>query len=114
MEDVKPRNVVTSDLYPGESDLHELAAAHARLATHGVFAGDDGYDLATLAAAVYREGWSYRIDRVVGLLGYEAEVRRQDGSVRHLGMGWDSAVALAFALSSAFAARSAFPPSHPK
>ncbi len=102
---------MTKELYPGESDLHELAAAHARLAEYGVLAGNEGYDLAILAAAAYREGWSYRIDRATGMLGYEAEVQMRDGVTRHRGMGWDSAVALAFALSSALAARSV---SHPK
>jgi hypothetical protein len=105
MEETNRGNVVTSDLYPSDSDLRDLAAAHVRLAAHGVLAGGDGYDLSVLAAAVYSGGWSYRIDRAVGALGFEAEVRLQDGTTHHRAMGWDPAVALAFALSSAFAAR---------
>lgn len=96
---------MASNLYPGERDLQDLAAAHAQLTAHGVPAGAQGYDLAVLAAAVYASGWSYRIDRATGMPGYEAEVQIQDGVTRHRAMGWDPAVALAFALSTALATR---------
>jgi hypothetical protein len=96
---------VASNQYPGERDLHDLAAAHAKLTAHGLLAGAQGYDLTILAAAVYASGWSYRIDRATGMPGFEAEVQMQDGVTRHRAMGWDPAVALAFALSAALAPR---------
>src|SRR5690349_5181696 len=95
---------MSSDPYPSAGDIHELAAAHAVLAAHGVLAGASGYDLTTLAAAVYAAGWSYRIDRAMGMPGFEAEVRLRDGVTSHRAMGWEPAAALAFALSTAHAA----------
>jgi hypothetical protein len=68
-------------------------------------AGVGGYDLTTLAAATYRFGWSYRIDRSAGRLGYNAEVQSPDGLLRSHAVGWEPEVALAFALSTALTAR---------
>lgn len=96
---------MVSEVYPGAGDERDLAAAHAVLAAQGVQAGVDGYDLAVLAAAVYAAGWSYRIDRATGMPGYEAEVQMGDGITRYRTVGWDPAVALAFALGTAFEAR---------
>ena len=81
------------------------AKAQAFAAEHGVAAGVDGYDLTTLAAATYRFGWSYRIDRATGMPGYDAEIQLPDGMTRHRAMGWEPDVALAFALSAALTAR---------
>lgn len=96
---------MSSDPYPGVNDRWDLAIAHAVLAENGVPAGDGGYDLATLAAATYRFGWAYRIDRAVGMSGYDAEIQLPDGKTRHQAMGWEPEVALAFALSTALTAR---------
>jgi hypothetical protein len=101
---------MSSDPYPSAGDTHELAAAHEVLAAHGVPAGASGYDLTTLAAAVYAAGWSYRIDRAMGMPGFEAEVRLRDGVTSHRAMGWEPAVALAFALNTALAAHLVLPP----
>ncbi|MDQ2654526.1 MAG: hypothetical protein M3Z20_15960 [Chloroflexota bacterium] len=101
---------MSSDPYPSAGDTHELAAAHEILTTHGVLVGASGYDLTTLAAAVYAAGWSYRIDRAMGMPGFEAEVRLRDGVTSHRAMGWEPEVALAFALSTALAAHLALPP----
>lgn len=92
---------MSSDPYPGVNDRWDLAIAHAVLAEHDVPAGVGGYDLATLAASTYRFGWSYRIDRSAGLLGYSAEVQSPAGDLRAQAVGWEPEVALAFALSKA-------------
>jgi len=96
---------MSRDPYPGVGDRWDLAVAHALLAEHGVLAGDGGYDLTTLAAAVYRCGWSYRIDRSAGRHGYNAEVQSSAGILRSHAVGWEPEVALAFALSMALTAR---------
>lgn len=96
---------MSSDPYPGVGDRWDLAVAHAVLAEHGVPAGVNGYDLTTLAAATYRLGWSYRIDRSAGRLGYSAEVQSLDGLLRTQAVGWEPEVALAFALRTAVTAR---------
>lgn len=96
------------DRYPNEVDLRALGDAHGQLAANGVAPGANGYDLDTLAAAAYGNGWSYRIDRSAGALGYQAELHPQIGSARHpLGsaIGWEPAVALSFALCHAFEGR---------
>lgn len=93
--------------YPTLTDLHELAGVHARLATHGIVAGAQGYDLDLLAGATYQQGWAYQIDRVAGLRGYQAAVQtpfRAPRTHRIGGMGWNPAVALAFALCAALEA----------
>jgi hypothetical protein len=97
---------MSSDPYPGVSDKWDLAVAHALLAVHGVPAGVGGYDLTTLAAATYRFGLSYRIDRLAGGQGFSAEVQSQDSVLRHQAAGWEPEAALAFALSKALTARS--------
>jgi hypothetical protein len=94
--------------YPNTDDLQELADAHKDLATAGIAAGPEGYDVDTLAAAAYDQGWSYRIDRAAGVLGYRVEVRPQGGTtVQPLvsAVGWEPEVALAFALSQALIRR---------
>lgn len=99
---------MASNHYPNEVDLRALDVAHEQLAAHGVAPGAHGYDLDTLAAATYGHGWSYRIDRSAGALGFQAELHAQHGSTRHpLGSatGWEPAVALSFALSNALEGR---------
>jgi hypothetical protein len=109
MRDVRlPGVFMAIDPYPDDVDLRKLADAHGRLAANGIVAGADGYDLHTLAAALYRYGWSYRIDRPAGSQGYQAELHPQHGSARSaLGsaIGWEPAVALSFALCNALEAR---------
>jgi len=86
-------------------DRWDLAVAHAFLAEDRVLAGVSGYDLATFAAVTFRFGWSYRIDRSAGRLGYNAEVQSPGGVLQSQAVGWEPEVALAFALRTALTAK---------
>ena len=91
---------MTLELYPNDDDQHALLEAQEVLAASGVAAPPSGYDVSTLAAAVYARGWAYRIDRSAG--SFQAEIRPQrDGATQPLGIksGWTADVALAFALA---------------
>ena len=93
---------MTIELYPNDDDQLALLEAQRILAASGVAAPSAGYDLTTLAAAVYARGWAYRIDRAAG--SFQAEIRPQrDGANQPLGFksGWTADVALAFALAQA-------------
>jgi hypothetical protein len=93
---------MTIELYPNDDDQLALLEAQRILAASGVAAPSAGYDLTTLAAAVYARGWAYRIDRAAG--SFQAEIRPQrDGANQPLGIksGWTADVALAFALAQA-------------
>src|SRR5215211_2913448 len=93
---------MTLELYPNDEDQLALLDAQRILAGSGVAAPPSGYDLTTLAAAVYARGWAYRIDRAAG--SFQAEIRPQrDGANQPLGIksGWTADVALAFALAHA-------------
>ena len=93
---------MTLELYPNDDDQRALLEAQEVLAASGVVAAPSGYDLTTLAAAVYARGWAYRIDRSAG--SFQAEIRPQrDGANQPLGTkaGWTADVALAFALAHA-------------
>jgi hypothetical protein len=93
---------MTLELYPNDDDQLALLDAQRILAASGVAAPSAGYDLTTLAAAVYARGWAYRIDRAAG--SFQAEIRPQrDGANQPLGIksGWTADVALAFALAQA-------------
>ena len=93
---------MTLELYPNDDDQRSLLEAQQILAASGVAATPSGYDLTTLAAAVYARGWAYRIDRAAG--SFQAEIRPQrDGANQPLGIksGWTADVALAFALAQA-------------
>jgi hypothetical protein len=93
---------MTIELYPNDDDQLALLEAQRILAASGVAAPSAGYDLTTLAAAVYARGWAYRIDRSAG--SFQAEIRPQrDGATQPLGTksGWTADVALAFALAHA-------------
>src|SRR4051794_29320745 len=93
---------MTLDHYPNDDDQRGLLEAQQILAASGVVASPSGYDLTTLAAAVYARGWAYRIDRAAG--SFQAEIRPQrDGANQPLGIksGWTADVALAFALAQA-------------
>lgn len=99
---------MTVEPYPNDADLQELAEAHEQLATAGVAAGSNGFDLDSLAAAAYVHGWSYRIDRAGGMLGYSVELRPQSGTALQpfvSAVGWEPEVAMAFALSQALIRR---------
>jgi hypothetical protein len=93
---------MTLELYPNDDDKSALSEAEQVLAASGVAAAPSGYDLTTLAAAVYARGWAYRIDRSAG--SFQAEIRpHRDGANQPLGIksGWTADVALAFALAHA-------------
>ncbi len=93
---------MTLELYPNDDDHRALLEAQDVLAASGVAAPASGYDLTTLAAAVYARGWAYRIDRSAG--SFQAEIRPQrDSATQPLGTksGWTVDVALAFALAHA-------------
>ena len=93
---------MTLELYPNDDDQQALLEAEQVLAASGVAAAPSGYDLTTLAAAVYARGWAYRIDRSAG--SFQAEIRpQQNGANQPLGTksGWSADVALAFALAQA-------------
>jgi hypothetical protein len=93
---------MTLDHYPNDDDERALLEAQEVLAASGVAAAPSGYDLTTLAAAVYARGWAYRIDRSAG--SFQAEIRsQQNGANQPLGAksGWTAEVALAFALAHA-------------
>ena len=93
---------MTLEPYPNDDDQLALLEAQRILAASGVAAPPSGYDLTTLAAAVYARGWAYRIDRSAG--SFQAEIRPQrDGATQPLGTkaGWTADVALAFALAHA-------------
>jgi len=104
---------MTLELYPNDDDHRSLLEAQQILAASGVTATPSGYDLTTLAAAVYARGWAYRIDRAAG--SFQAEIRaQQNGANQPLGAksGWTADVALAFALAHALvrqAERSGYP-----
>jgi hypothetical protein len=93
---------MTLELYPNDDDQRALLEAQQILAASGVASTPSGYDLTTLAAAVYARGWAYRIDRSAG--SFQAEIRaQQNGANQPLGAksGWTADVALAFALAHA-------------
>jgi hypothetical protein len=93
---------MTLEHYPNDDDQSALLEAQQVLAASGVAPAPSGYDLTTLAAAVYARGWAYRIDRSAG--SFQAEIRPQrDGATQPLGTksGWTADVALAFALAHA-------------
>ena len=90
------------EAYPNDDDQRALLSAWQVLAASGVEAAPSGYDLTTLAAAVYARGWAYRIDRAAG--GFQAEIRpHRDATTQPLvaEAGWTADVALAFALAQA-------------
>ncbi|MDP9366124.1 MAG: hypothetical protein M3Q10_18215 [Chloroflexota bacterium] len=90
--------------YPDAQDLRDLVVAHELLAALGIPAGPGGYDVDTLAAAVYAHGWRYAIDRTAGGTGFRAELRPSRGMTQvpaGFGVGWEPEVALAFALAQA-------------
>ena len=91
---------MTQEAYPNDDDQRSLSSAWQVLAASGVPSAPSGYDLTTLAAAVYARGWAYRIDRAAG--GFQAEIRsQQNGATQPLvaEIGWTADVALAFALA---------------
>ena len=93
---------MTLELYPNDDDQQALLEAQQVLAASGVAAAPSGYDVSTVAAAVYARGWAYRIDRSAG--SFQAEIRPQrDGATQPLGTksGWTADVALVFALAHA-------------
>lgn len=93
---------MTLELYPNDDDQRALLEAERVLTASGVAAAPSGYDLTTLAAAVYARGWAYRIDRSAG--SFQAEIRPQQNAANQplgIKLGWTADVALAFALAHA-------------
>ena len=93
---------MTQESYPNDDDQRALLNARQVLAASGVAAAPSGYDLTTLAAAIYARGWAYRIDRAAG--SFQAEIRPQrDGTTQPFvaEVGWTAEVALTFALTQA-------------
>jgi hypothetical protein len=93
---------MTLEHYPNDDDQRALLEAQQVLAASGVEAAASGYDMTTLASAVYACGWAYRIDRTAG--SFQAEILpQQNGATQPLGIksGWTAEVALAFALAHA-------------
>jgi len=83
-----------------EDEHHDLLAAERVLAEHGLPSSRDGYDLTTLAAAVYARGWGYGIDNLAG--GYHAEIlplasSRLRTRVHRIGASPEAALSLALA-----------------
>lgn len=96
------RDFMTVETYPNDDDQRALLIAQQVLSASGIAAAPSGYDMTTLAAAVYAQGWAYRIDRAAG--SFQAEIRAQrDGVTQPLvaEVGWTADVALTFALAQA-------------
>ena len=90
------------DEYPNDADRTGLSSAHATLIGHGLPPGPQGYDVATIAARIYANGWAYGIDRLGA--NYRAEIRPGANGARTfhvVEMGWTADVAMVFALVKA-------------
>jgi hypothetical protein len=88
---------------PSEEEVKDHGTANQALADHGIGSAGAGYDMSTLAAAVYARGWSYNIDRLGS--DYRATVIqsvRELGQFQAVGTAWSMDAALAFALEKAF------------
>ena len=99
---------MTFEPYPNDDDRRQLVEAQDLLATSQIMTGRSSYDVDTLAAAVYAQGWAYRIDRAAGISGYRVELRPQHGTALQpfaSAVGWDLDVALTFALAQAVSGR---------
>lgn len=91
-----------TDDYPNDAERNALTSAHATLAEYGVLPGPKGYDLPTLAARVYANGWAYSIDR----LGpqFRAAIRPGTEDIHTfqvVELGWSADVAMILALVKA-------------
>lgn len=101
---------MSTDEYPNDADRAVLLSAHATLSDYGVIPGPQGYDISTIAARVYANGWAYSIDR----LGpqFRAEIRPGTEDIRTfhvVELGWSAEVAMALALVKALPHMSAAP-----
>ena len=89
--------------YPNDAERTDLSKAHASLRDHGLPPGPQGYDVGTIAAWVYANGWMYSIDRLGA--SYRAEIRpgANNGprTFHVVEMGWTPDAAMAFALTKA-------------
>ena len=90
------------DEYPNDADRAVLLSAHATLSEYGVVPGPQGYDISTIAARIYANGWAYNIDR----LGpqYRVELRPGTEDIHTfpvVEVGWSADVAMALALVKA-------------
>jgi hypothetical protein len=93
----------TTDLTPSAEEIAKLALTHVALGALGVGSSAKGYDMTSLAAAVYARGWTYDIDRVGS--DYRATVSqssRELGQFHAIGFGWSIEAALAYGLEKAF------------
>jgi hypothetical protein len=106
---------MSSESFPSDYDDRDLEAVHDLLAAHGIVPSAQGYDLQTLAAAIYARGWKYGVDRVEG--SFRAEIRSNAAAQGQwqgfqlqspaYGTNGSMAGALAIALSQALAHRDA-------
>ena len=93
---------------PTDDEATRLVAVHRTLASLGVASRGGVYDLSLLAAAVYAQGWSYRIDRVGS--EFRATIARSGNDQRQFqaaASGWSMDAALAGALANALTTKAA-------
>ena len=89
-------------LDPTPVELLALRLVETQLAEKGVASGSRGYDLDTLAGAIYALGGAYSIDRFGD--SYFAVIRPQQPTrtiPRSEGVGWNAESALVFAVVQA-------------
>lgn len=93
---------MSRDEYPNDAERTDLSKAHDSLRDQGLPPGPRGYDVATIAAWIYANGWVYGIDRLGD--SYRAEIRPTPNGHRTfhvVEMGWTADVAMVFALTKA-------------
>ena len=101
---------MSTDDYPNDAERAVLLSAHARLSEYGVVPGPQGYDVSTIAASVYANGWAYSIDRLGPQFRAEIRPRTEDIHAFHVvELGWSAEVAMALALVKALPHMSAAP-----
>lgn len=92
---------------PTPAEIRALHLAEAQLTNTGIQPGPKGYDLNTLALAIYDLGGTYSIDQSSG--SYVAGIHPQrplELELRGEGVGWTPESALVFALIQAITPRS--------
>ena len=101
---------MSTDDYPNDAERAVLLSAHATLSEYGVVPGPQGYDVSTIAARVYANGWAYSIDRLGPQFRAEIRPRTEDIHAFHVvELGWSAEVAMALALVKALPHMSAAP-----
>jgi hypothetical protein len=91
-----------TDDYPNDAERNALDSAHATLTEYGVLPGPKGYDVPTLAARVYANGWAYSIDRLGPQFRAAIRPGTEDVHSFHVvELGWSADVAMVLALVKA-------------